>query len=214
MSGTIVGRGCKVEVALTLASAVSPTAVTKADPGVVTLNAHGLADGAVGFWTVAAGMVELDEQAFMVAEKDTNTWKMPGFETTNYSTFTAGTVTMAATWGTLAEAAGYNVGGGAADALSDPRLMDLKKRTVAGNLASQDVTIDVSNQEIDGAAMAFISKKAQAGAKALFKISKGNQVLRVFYGSPSLPGEQVAAGALASGQFNVLCQGWVVKPNV
>lgn len=214
---TIVGRNCKVEVALTFGSAVTgATAITKAAPGVVTDAAHGLNNGDVGFWTITAGMVELDEQAFIVANKATDTFEMPGFETTNYSTFASASssYTIAATWGTISEAAGYSVGGGAANQLDDTRLTDTKTRNIAGLLAPQDVTIDVRSGEIDGAAMLFVGKQARAAAPCLFKISKGSQVLRVFYGVPSLPGEGVQAGALASGQFSVTVPGWVVKPNV
>lgn len=212
--GTIVGRNCKVEVALTFAAPVSPTGVTKAAPGVVTLNAHGLANGACGYWSVSAGMVQLDEQAFMVNNQTANTWEMPGFETTNYDTYTAGTATMAATWGTVSEGAGYSIGGGAADSIDDTRLMHVKKTMLAGNLASQDVTIDVKPGEVDGAAMAFIAAAARAAGKVLLKISKGSRVLRVVWGTPSLPGEAVQAGAAATGQFSITPTGWVVKPNV
>jgi hypothetical protein len=212
--GTITGRNCRVEVALTFAAAVLPTAVTKANPAVATLNAHGLADAAVGFWSVSAGMVELDEQAVMLDNPLTNTFEMPGLDTTDYSVYTAGSLTLAASWGTVSEAAAYNVGGGGAKALDDTRLHMTKDRNVAGNLASQDVTIDVKNAEIDGAAMAFIEAKAKRGLPVLMRISKGSQVLRVFYGVPSIPGEAVAAGQLATGQFNITVPAWVVKPNV
>lgn len=215
---TIVGRNCKVEVALTFAAAVTggATGITKANPGVVTDVAHGLADGDVGYWLVTAGMVELNEQAFIVDNKTTDTWEMPGFETTNYSTFSAAesTYTMAATWGTVAEAAGYSVGGGAASQLDDTRLTDTKQRNVAGNLAPQDVTIDVRSGEVDGAAMQFIAQKARAGAAVLVKISKGAQVLRVVYGVPSLPGEGVQAGQLGTGQFSITVPAWAAKPNI
>lgn len=214
---TIVGRNCKVEVALTLGAAVTgATAVTKAAPAQVTDAAHALADGDVGFWTITAGMVELHEQAFMVDNKATDTFEMPGFETTNYSTFASASssYTMAATWGTISEAAGYTVGGGAATQLDDTRLIHTKTVNVAGLLAPQDVSIDVKVGELDGGAMAFVSQKARAAEPVLFKISKGAQVLRVFYGVPSLPGEAAAAGQLATGQFSVTVPGWVVKPNV
>lgn len=212
--GTISGRNCKIDVALTFAAAVNPTAVTKASPGVVTLNAHGLADGAVGYWSASPGMVELEEQAFMVGSSLTNTFAMPGLDTTDYTTYTSGSIIMAASWGTLTEAAGYSVGGGGADQLSDDRLHLAKHRNVAGMLASQDVSIDVKNQEIDSAVMAFIEGKAKRGLSILMRISKGSQVLRVLYGTPSIPGEGVSVGQLASGQFNVVVPGWVVKPNV
>ena len=51
-------------------------------------------------------------------------------------------------------------------------------------------------------------------AKVLIRISKGGTVLRVLYGQPSLAGEGVQAGGLASGQISITVPGWVVKPNV
>jgi hypothetical protein len=211
---TIVGRDCKIEVALTFESASTVTALTKADPGVATSAAHGHTVGDVGFFTVSAGMVEIDGQAAFVSAQDTNTFTLANLKTTNYSTWSAGTFTAAATWGTLSEAAGYNVGGGAANQLDDTRLMDQKTRNVAGLLAPQDVTIDIRNPESQGTALDFIETAARDGTSCLFKITKGSTVLRVFYGVPSVAGESVASGGLASGQFNVICPGWVVKPNV
>jgi hypothetical protein len=211
--GTITGRNVKIEVALTFDSALTVSAVTKASPPVATSTSHGSLDGEVGFFTVTAGMVELQEQAFMADNVATNTWEMPGLDSTDYSTFTAGTATMAATWGTVSEAAGYTVGGGAPAQLDDTRLTDTKTTNIAGNLASEDLNIDVRNAEVDGAAMAFIAGKAQRGLPILIKISKASQVLRVFYGIPGRPGESVSAGGAATGQFGLVGRGWVVKPN-
>jgi hypothetical protein len=211
---TINGRNCKVEVALTFATAVAPTAVTKAYPPVATLSAHGLTAGAAGYWSVAAGMVEMHEQAVLIHNPLTNTFDLPGLDSTDYSTYTAGSLVMAASWGVLAESAGYAVGGGAADQLDDTRLLDVKKRNVNGLLAAQDVTIDIRNQEISGSAMAYVERQALRGLSCLFKVSRAGQVLRVFYGVPSLPGEAVQAGGLASGQFVVNCPAFAIKPNV
>lgn len=211
---TIVGRDCKIEVALTFDSAIQPTAVSKANPGVATLTSHTVETGDVGFWSVSAGMVELDEQAVYCTDTDANTFTMNGLDTTNYSTFSAGDLTLAATWGTLSEAAGYTVGGGAAASLNDTRLIDVKTRNIAGLLAPQDVTIDIRNPVTSGAALAFLENKAVNSAKVLIRISKGGTVLRVLYGQPSLAGEGVQAGDLASGQMSITVPGWVVKPNV
>lgn len=213
--GTIVGRNCKVEVALTFSAAVSPTAVTKASPPVVTLTSHGLANGAVGYWSsVTAGMIELQDQAFMVNNQATNTWEMPGLDSTDYTTYTAGSVTMAATWGTLSEAVSYEVGGGDVNQLDDTRLYENKTRNIAGLLPSQDISFSVRPQEIDGTVLAFVAGKAKRGLTVLVKISKGSQVLRVAYGTPSVPGESVSVGSAATANFNLIVPAWVVKPNV
>lgn len=212
---TIVGRDCKIEVALTFDSAISPTAVTKANPGVATLTSHTVETGDVGYWLATSGMVELDEQAVYCTDTDANTFTMNGLVTTNYTTFSSGpTLTLAASWGTLSESAGWNVGGGAASPLDDTRLTDVKTRNVAGLLAPQDLTVDLRSPVTSGAALAFVEAAAVTGGKILVKISKGGTVLRVAYGTPSIPGEAVAAGGLGSGQFNLICAGWLLKPNV
>lgn len=210
---TIVGRNVKVQVALTFSAAANPTGVSKANPAVATLAAHGRQVGDVGFWSVSAGMTELDQQAVVVTAAPSGTFDMAGLDSTGYSTYTAGSITFAATWGTVSEAAGYTVGGGAANQLDDTRLMDVKTRNVAGMLPSQDLSIDVKQQEINGAAMSFIESAAKNGTPVLIKITRGSQVLRVAYGVPSIPGESAAAGALATGQFNIVCPAWVLKPN-
>lgn len=213
--GTITGRNVKIEVALTFAASIAPTAVTKASPPVVTLTSHGLANGAVGYFSsVTAGMVELHEQAFMVNNQATNTWEMPGLDSTDYTTYTAGTAIMAATWGTLTEAFSYAIGGGAVDQLPDERLNENKHRNIAGLLPAQDVTIDIRNQEIDGTVLAFVEQKAKRGLPILMKITKASQVLRVLWGTPSVPGESLQSGAAATGQISIIVPQWVVKPNV
>lgn len=211
---TIVGRNVKIEVALTFASPVSPTAVTKANPAVGTLTSHTLSDNDVAYWTISAGMVEMDGQAVHIMDTSANTFTMNGLDTSNYSTYSAGTLTPASTWGTISEAASYSVGGGAANALDDTRLIDVKTRNVAGLLAPQDITVDVRNGVSAGTAMAFVEAAARNSTSCLFRISQGSTVLRVYYGVPSVPGESVSAGGLATGQFNILGAGWAVKPNL
>lgn len=211
---TLVGRNLKVEVALTFSSALSPTAVTKANPSVATLTSHGMSDGAVGYWTITAGMTELDKQAAHVIATTSGTFTMNGVDTTNYSTYTAGTFTPAATWGTVAEAAGLTIGGGAADALDDTRLTDTKKRNVSGMLAPQDMSVNLRNPTVMGSALAFILAAARNSTSCLFRVTQGTNVLGVYYGVPSVPGLNVQASGLASGDFGVIGEGWFAQPNL
>jgi len=215
--GTIVGRNLKLEVALTLGSAVTgATAITKAYPPEVTDAAHGLANGAVGFWLITNGMVELDEQAFVVGGAATDDFEMPGLESTNFTTFDAASssYTMAATWGVISEASSLVVGGGAADELDDGRLLDIKARTISGNLAAQNVQVSIRPQEMSGTAMQFVKRQAKQTAKCLFKASKNGVILLAWYGSPSLPGLSVSSGQGASGDFSIQVPQFVVEPNV
>lgn len=214
--GTIVGRNIKVEVALTFVAAATPTGISKASPAVITLAAHGLANGTVGVFQATAGMVELNEQAFYVNNQAAGNFECAGLDTTDYTTFTAAgvTYTVAATWGTLTEAMSYSVGGGTIGQVDDTRLNENKTRNIAGLLPSEDLTINIRNQETDSASMLFVRGKAVRGLPVLLKITKGSTVLRVAYGTPSLPGEDVSTGAGATGTINIVVPQWVTKPNV
>jgi hypothetical protein len=211
---TIVGRNCKIEVALTFDSPISPTAVSKATAAVATLTGHTVDTGDVGYWTSVDGMVELEGQAVFCTDTDTNTFTMNGLDSTNYSTYTDGDLVLGATWGLLDEAGGYAVGGGAAEQLADNRLHLGKAVNVAGLNAAEDLTITIQTPEVEGAALAFLMRAARNGTACLFKITRGTKVIRVAYGVPSVYGEDVAAGGLGSGTFSITCPAYVLKPNV
>jgi hypothetical protein len=213
---TIVGRDIKVEVALTFATAAALTAITKASPGVASKTAHGIADGTVGYLSIAAGMVEAHEQAVMTDNAATDTFELAGLNTTNYSTFTAGDLIAAATWGVITEAYNYNLPDAAAAQIDDTRLTDIKTRNVAGLLGSQDLTVQIRSPETMSAALAYVASQAIGGGKILVKITKvsTSTVLRVAYGTPSLPGENVDVGAGGTGSFNIIVPAFPLKPNV
>jgi hypothetical protein len=208
---TAVGRNVRLEVGLTYSAAVNPTACTKAMPGVATLTAHALTAGMVGYWTVTAGMVELDGQATRVYAPAANTFALQGLDTTGYGTYSAGTFTPVATWGTLSEAVGHEYGGGAADPLDDTKLLDTKKRNFSGLLASQDVTVSIRNQTYNGSVLDYIESAAKSVTNLVWRATLHDGSVRIYRGVPSMPGESIQSGALASGQFVVLVEGWVLK---
>jgi len=66
------------------------SAVTKANPGVVTATAHGFADGDEILVTGVVGMVELNNRRFTVANATANTFALSGVDTSGYGTYTSG----------------------------------------------------------------------------------------------------------------------------
>lgn len=75
---------------LTTTGGGTPTGITKANPAVVTLNAHGFADGDRVYVTAVGGMTEVNNREFTVAGAAANTFQLSGINSTAYSTFTAG----------------------------------------------------------------------------------------------------------------------------
>lgn len=211
---TVIGRKVRIEVATAFGPAITLNSITKAIEPVATASApHTLAVGVVGFFSVTDGMVELDNQAGRVKASATPAFTLQCCETTDYSTAVNGgaTFTPATTWGLLDAAAGYEITGGAADQLDDTRLHDTKKRTVNGLLAAQGLNITTRPQAVNNAVAALVESAAIKNSNLLFRITLDGGAMRIYYGRPSLPGESVQAGALASGSFSVAGDGWVVK---
>ena len=67
----------------------TPTAVTKANPGVITLASHGLSTGNKALLLDIGGMVELRNREVTVTVVDPNTFSI-GIDTSSYTTFTSG----------------------------------------------------------------------------------------------------------------------------
>lgn len=214
MTTTISGRGCRIEVALTFDSAISPTAVSKANPAVATLTSHTVETGDVGYWVVTDGMIELNEQAVYCTNTDANTFTMNGLNSTSYGTYSDGDLFLAATWATISESAAWNIPNATPEAQDDTRILDTQRRNVAGLMGAQDLTIDIRNAVINSTAMAFIEAASASGSGVLIRISKGTNVLRVVYGTPGRAGEAVSAGGLASGQLTIIVPRIPLKPNV
>ena len=73
----------------------SITAVTKANPGVLTSTSHGFSDGDEIFVTSVGGMTELNDRNYLVANSTTNTFSLQDLfgndiDTTNFTTYTSG----------------------------------------------------------------------------------------------------------------------------
>tara|TARA_R100001594_G_scaffold33685_2_gene62429 strand:- start:8892 stop:11399 length:2508 start_codon:yes stop_codon:yes gene_type:complete len=92
-----------VDSGLSLNSPITMTAVTKANPAVVTASSHGLSNGDFVDIRDVEGMTELNNKRFIVANKDTNTFQLTdqagtNINSTDFTTYTQnGTVRKAVT---------------------------------------------------------------------------------------------------------------------
>lgn len=92
-----------VDSGLSLDSAINITAVTRANPAVVTASSHGFSNGDYVDIRGVKGMTELNNERFIVADKTTNTFELTNksgtdIDSTNFTTYTQdGTVRKAVT---------------------------------------------------------------------------------------------------------------------
>lgn len=208
----VIGRGVRVEVAASYSVAKVVSAITLANPGVVTSAAHSMTDGTVGYLSGISGMVQLEGMACRVNAPAANTFELESLDTTALSAFTGTcSFTPVATWATLGIATGYNVGGGEAEKLDNTTLLDDIKQELNGLLASQSVSINVNAETFNSAAMALVEAAARNATSIVFRITLKDGSVRVFRGEPSLPGEDVQKGAIGTGSFSVTVKGFVIK---
>lgn len=211
MSNVVKGRGVRVELGATYGTAIAVTAVTNANPAVATATAHGLLDNSAGYFDNVNGMVQLSGQAIRLKSSTANTFALQGLNTLSFPVFSAGNFFPVLTWVTLAEATSYTIGGGAPSKLDTTTLLDVIKQEENGLLAVQTLNMKLLAQTIPTAATQLIESAAQAGQKVVVRITLADGSVRICYGEPSLPGEDVQQGAVGTGQVDFAVKGFILK---
>lgn len=89
MAGTKT-QGTRFQVATAAGSPDTITAITAANPPVVSATAHGLANGAIIVIAGVVGMVELNDRAFVVRNQTANTFELGGVDATTYTAYASG----------------------------------------------------------------------------------------------------------------------------
>lgn len=90
MATATVWKNVAVAMQSALAAAKTITAITKANPGVVSSTAHGFSNGDYVLIT-AVGMYQVDGKVVRVAGTATDSFQLEGVDTTAFETFTSGT---------------------------------------------------------------------------------------------------------------------------
>lgn len=203
MSEIAKGRNCRVEIGLTEDAPDVVTAITLANPGVVSSATHGQANGGIGYLSDVVGMDEIDGQAYRVANQASGTFELEGIDTSDYSAFVSGNAVAVATWATLSQSTEYQLGGGAGTLEDSTVLLDRKDKQVLITQGVESVTINVRALTEDNLAMAKVRSVARALGYLVFRITLDDGAQRVFRGQPSLPGENLAVKGLGTGSLSV-----------
>jgi Phage tail tube protein, TTP len=211
--GSIVGRGVRVEVASVYTQTANPvTAISLANPAVLSSVAHGFANKDVGYIDGIEGMTNIEGQAIRAKSITADTLQMEGINSLLFPAFTGAAVLYeASAWLLIAKATSYQIGGGGAEKLDDTALIDDVKQELAGLLDAQSVTIDVNAQEENDAALQLLEDAAFNQGYLIFRITFKSGATRVWRGQPSQPGENVGKGAIGTGTFTTTVKGKVVK---
>jgi len=176
-----IGTNMTVEVENTLEAAYTNTsAITKADPGeVTTATAHGLTTGDYLKWTASAGMVELDGQLVRITTTATDVFTMDSLDTTDYSTFTAGSYQEVSAWHTLSNAQSASMPDGTPEKIDITTLIDKSKQYAYGLADAPDGTIDGLYDPANAGVVA-IKAATKSNSALAFKITWAGDQITIF----------------------------------
>lgn len=166
-----------VAVQSALAAADTISAITKANPAVVTSTAHGLANGDYVLLSVQ-GMHQVDGRIFRVANQAANTFELEGVDSTLFDTFVSGSA-QAITFGTtVTTVTGVQVSGGEFDKDETTTIHDAQRSqipTVASPMAfSMESIWDVADAALIALEAASRAKTTRA---VRITFSNGQKVL-------------------------------------
>lgn len=177
-----------VTVESALATALVVTAITKANPGVVTFTGTPPSNG-VFVKLLAQGMAEVDARVFRVAGAAGQTFQLEGENTINYGTFSSGTAEPITFGTTLTSATGLTASGGEFDFIDITTIHDSVKKQIPGAASAASYSFECLWDVADAAQLALkqaSDTKSQRAAKIAF--SNGQKVVFVgFVGATLLP---------------------------
>ncbi len=185
-----VSKWSNVAVAIESAAGANKTitAITKANPGVVTSTAHGLSNGAYVKLTVQ-GMYQVDARVFRIANVAANTFELEGENTTADDTFTSGTANEITFGTTLATATGLTAGGGEFDFLDITTIHDNVRKQIPGLASAATYTFENLWDPADAGLVALKAASDNQSQKATrFTFASGGKVVFLGYiGATLLP---------------------------
>lgn len=169
-----------IAVQSALATADTITAITKANPGVVSSASHGMANGAYAVLS-AQGMLQLDGRVARVANQAANTWELEGIDTTLFDTFTSGSSQEITFGTTLSAAVSITASGGDFDFIDVTTIHDNVKKQIPG-LANPSTFSFECIWDASDAGLVALKAASDAQAQRAFRFTFANGQKLVFTG--------------------------------
>jgi hypothetical protein len=186
----------------TIDSVKTITGITKANPAVVSVTAHGYANGDIVILTDVEGMVEVNNLVARVANQASGTFELAGVNSTNFGTFVSGEVAEITAFTTVTQATGVDFGAGSAEEIDMTTLIDSTRRVEDGILSLPQITVNLL-ADPPAAAQAAIETAAYAKTVLAFRATTKGGRIRLWAGTPSTIGESVSVNSPITGSFTI-----------
>ncbi len=183
-------QGSTLQVSTGALATKAITAITKANPGVVTSAAHGLALGTVGRIAAVGGMTELNGNLYVVDNPSTNDFQLAGTDTTGYGTYTSGGTFAPQAYTAFCELTGMDQQDGTSDEIDVTTICSTAKEFEVGLSDSGTATLNYNFAPKTGVQAALIAAK-KAGTQVAIRL-----------GFPNSGGTIVLLGSVQQSSFS------------
>lgn len=180
------------------------TAITKANPAVVTETAHGKATGDVVRILGALGMTEVNNRAFVIEKIDANSYRLLDVNSTDYGTYTSGGKSDSALFSTLCELTGYNRQGGTSPEIPATSQCSTAQEFEIGLPDYGTTQIDYNFAPVTSSVQAAIQAAYEAGTEFGARVTlPGSGGFMVQIGFVQQTSESAQVGGLWTGSFTM-----------
>jgi hypothetical protein len=171
-------QGAKLEIGTTAANKTI-TAISQANPAVITATAHGFLDGDVIKVAAVVGMTQINGKVGVVTVVDANNFRLNGIDSTAYTAYgSAGTATPTKVkLGNWKEWSGFD---GQSSEIDTTDLDSVAKEFRAGLQDPGQLTLGLQTKDDDEGQMALNGSKAASGPSSLFLLTFANGKTRTF----------------------------------
>lgn|SRR5574340_223303 len=178
----------QVQIQSALAAADTVTAISKANPAVVSSTGHGMSTGNFVLMH-AQGMHQVDGRVFRITVVDANSFSLDSEDSTAYDTFTSGSAEAITFGTTMQTATGLTAGGGDYDFIDITTIHDNIRKQIPGLASPATYTFENLWDVADPALAAFkvaADNQAQRCVKFVFA-SGAIVVFNGYIGATLLP---------------------------
>lgn len=162
------------------------TAITNANPGVVTSATHGNANGSCGIISGVVGMTQVNNRAFIVANTATNTLELKGVKTTTaqgYGVYTSGGIWTPQTMTEVGEVRSMNAFDGESQDIDVSHLRSVGKEFLTGLPEHGNVSLTLWLPAAADTGQTALRDLREIQAQAAFTITLASGQVAAFVGS-------------------------------
>lgn len=178
-SNAISAQGSTLQIQTGTGGAKTITAISKANPCVITSTAHGLAAGDRVTIASVGGMTELNGNSYVVEYVTANTFSLYKVDSTNYTTYTSGGTATPVTYTTIAEVKSYSGFDGQASEIDVTNLASTAKEFRLGLVDEGGFSFEI-NQVNSDAGQAALRASKNAGTLKSYKLTLPNAEVATF----------------------------------